>query len=195
MSDNWRDAREWARIFLESNPSASIDMLCREAAAADVPLTKDLAAQERRAFRQRDLQGIFREGQDVPPVSLVVRCERCGGSHWISQCDVPQSLPVFEEEGRAPEHADPTELEESGDLPLVDPVDVVPVEEEPMPVPELQVPVERTVDLALDEIATKLAEVMREFNLSDVSLLTDQGSIVWDYEIRVRRSGKKLIGG
>lgn len=50
-----------------------------------------------------------------------------------------------------------------------------------------------TPDEELEWMATRISEIVRAHNLSEVNIRTENGSLVWDYEIRVRKSGKKAL--
>lgn len=50
-----------------------------------------------------------------------------------------------------------------------------------------------TPDEELEWMATRISEIVRAHNLSDVNIRTENGSLVWDYEIRLRKSGKKAL--
>lgn len=48
-------------------------------------------------------------------------------------------------------------------------------------------------DDELEWIATRISEIVRAHNLSDVNIRTENGTLSWDYEIRIRKSGKKVL--
>ena len=50
-----------------------------------------------------------------------------------------------------------------------------------------------TPDEELEWIATRISEIVRAHNLSDVNIRTENGTLSWDYEIRIRKSGKKVL--
>lgn len=52
---------------------------------------------------------------------------------------------------------------------------------------------ELTPDEELAWIATRIGEIVRAHNLSDVNIRTENGELVWDYEIRLRKSGKQAL--
>jgi hypothetical protein len=73
---------------------------------------------------------------------------------------------------------------------------VIPVDVEEVTVP-FEEPKEDPPPLSLDEelewMATRISEVIRAHSLSNVNIRTEDGSLVWDYEVRVRKSGKKAL--
>ncbi len=50
-----------------------------------------------------------------------------------------------------------------------------------------------TADEELEWLAVRLSEVIRAHGLSDLNLRTENGELAWDYDIRVRKSGRKAL--
>lgn len=128
-------AEEWIRQYLVENPDASVDDVARAADAESLATNK---ATITRLRMERRIALTF-EPPVIPsvvqPEFVLVssaRCARCGGPHWISQCDV------------IPEVATPVLMLEQEYEPEPEPESILPLP------PEKETPVEAVAQAAVE---------------------------------------------
>lgn len=138
-------------------------------------------------IRRRRLNEIVEENPEIHPMEAIVQLRREYGI-GLDFNYTYETVRIARELNKLPplrsrEDTSDREFGEREKVTLLDPAEAaVEAEEQHL-----------TPDEELEWVATRIGEIVRAHNLSEVNIRTENGSLVWDYEIRVRKSGKKAL--